>query len=246
VGHTITERLFPALVPLITGAGSRWLTELSGISARACVEVRSGGGKRLARFENDLLCTHFGLSGPAVMDASRWLTEARAHDRSASLHVGWLLGETFESVDKALLSLGPKPVLPWLRKRLPERLARALCEATRIDPALPGSAMTKEARRALAHALVEMPVDIAQDRGFTHAEATAGGVLLNEVDPRTMRSRTCEGLWIVGELLDVDGRIGGFNFQWAWSTGAIAGTAVAADARAEATSNDAKPRQRTG
>lgn len=226
LGHTLTEHRFPALVPLVVGEGSRWLTDLSGIAVPAAVEVRSGAGKRLVRFENDLLCTHFGLSGPSVMDASRYLTEARHADPGAMVHVSWLPAETFESVERELLALGARKVLPWLRSRLAERLARALCEHLAIDPALPGAQLAKEPRRALAHALTLMPVDIARDRGFTYAEATAGGVNLAEIDPRTMHSRHCPNLWLVGEILDVDGRIGGFNFQWAWSTGAVAGGAV--------------------
>lgn len=231
LGHTVTDRLIPALVPLVTGDRSRWLTELSGISARATVEVRSGTGKRLALFENDLLCTHFGLSGPAVMDASRWLTHARDHDAGATLHIGWLVGESFDSVDSSLLGLGRTRVLTWLRERLPERLARAVCTAHGVDPTLPGAQLGKEARRALAHALVAMPVEIMRDRGFAHAEATAGGVPLHEIVPGTMQSRMHDKLWLVGEILDVDGRIGGFNFQWAWSTGAVAGLAIARELR---------------
>lgn len=229
LGHTLTERIFPAMAPLVVGPHSRWLTELSGISARVRVEVCSGAGQRLVQFEDDILCTHFGLSGPGVMDASRWLSEARAHDKAASLRVAWLTDETFESADKALMENDSIHVLTWLRKRLPDRLASALCRSNDIDPTLRGSMLTRKSRQALARALTEMPVDIAHDRGFTHAEATAGGVLLSEIDPRTMHSRVCQGLWLVGEILDVDGRIGGFNFQWAWSTGAIAGSAVAAD-----------------
>jgi len=72
-----------------------------------------------------------------------------------------------------------------------------------------------------------MPLPITGDRGFAHAEVTAGGVPLTEVDVKTMESRLCPGLHLVGEILDADGRIGGFNFQWAWATGHIAGTAAA-------------------
>ena len=232
LGHTVTDRIIPALVPLVTGDTSRWLTGLSGISARAAVEVRSGTGKRLVMFENDLLCTHFGLSGPAVMDASRWLMHARIDDPAATLHIGWLPGETFESVNAALLALGPSRVVSWLRERLPDRLARAICGVCGIDPVLPGSQLSKESRRELAHALVAMPVEITRDRGFAHAEAAAGGVVLHEIMPGSMQSRVHDSLWLVGELLDVDGRIGGFNFQWAWSSGAVAGQAVAEDVRA--------------
>lgn len=229
LGHTITERLFPSLVPLIVGHDTRWLTELSGISCRGRVEVCSGKGQRLASYENDMLCTHFGLSGPAVMDASRWLTEARGQDPRAMLRVSWLPGETFESVDRSLVGLGAKSVLGWVRESLPERLARAICQAYRVDPATSGAQLTKVARRSLAHALVEMPVEVVGDRGFSHAEATAGGVPLTEIDPKTMLSRVCPGLTLIGEILDVDGRIGGFNFQWAWASGMVAGTSLAAE-----------------
>ncbi|KAA0214556.1 MAG: aminoacetone oxidase family FAD-binding enzyme [Leptolyngbya sp. PLA3] len=229
LGHSMTPRVFPALVPLVVGAKSRWITGLAGISARVGVEVRSGTGKRIVRFEDDALCTHFGLSGPAIMNASRWLTEARHADRSAGLWIAWVPGLNFEQADEELLALGARTPGAWLRRRLPERLARAVCESAGVDPSSPGHRLTREARRVLAHALVEMPVDIAHDRGFVHAEATAGGVALSEVDPGSMQSRVCERLWLVGELLDVDGQIGGFNFQWAWSSGFVAGRALAED-----------------
>ena len=226
LGHTLTRHRFPALVPLVAGDKSQWLTELSGISARVGVEVRAGSGKKLARYENDLLLTHFGLSGPAIMDASRWLTEARFADAGAHLRIAWVMGETFESVERALMSLGTRRVVHWVREKLPERLALALCAQAGVPEQATGATLTKDARRALAHALVEMPVDIARDRGFTHAEATAGGVTLSEIDPGTMQSRVCPGLFLVGEILDVDGRIGGFNFQWAWATGVVGGGAL--------------------
>ncbi|MEM1331548.1 MAG: NAD(P)/FAD-dependent oxidoreductase [Planctomycetota bacterium] len=227
LGHTLTDRVFPSLVPLRTSPGSSWITELSGLSCRAAVEVRASTGKKLARFENDLLCTHFGLSGPAPMDASRWLTAARLADADASLHVAWLPNASFEEADAQLRELGKKQVATWLRERLPERLAHALCTQTGIDPVTPGTGLAKDDRRALAHTLTGMKIDIAGDRGFTHAETTAGGVPLTEIDPKTMKSRACDGLFLAGEILDVDGRIGGFNFQWAWATGHIAGIAAA-------------------
>ncbi|MEM1183649.1 MAG: NAD(P)/FAD-dependent oxidoreductase [Planctomycetota bacterium] len=234
LGHSITDHVFPSLVPLVSGERSEWVRALSGVSARARVEVRAGSGKRLADFENDLLCTHFGLSGPAVMDASRWLTDARHSDPAASLAIAWLPGETFESVEQTLLRLGNQSVLAWLKGHLPERLAREICAESGVDPATPGTQLPKAPRRTLAHALVGMPIDIERDRGYTHAEVTAGGVPLNEIDPKTMQSRVCDGLWLVGEILDVDGRIGGFNFQWAWATGSIAGASVGGSVSSEA------------
>jgi predicted flavoprotein YhiN len=86
--------------------------------------------------------------------------------------------------------------------------------------------LARDARRALTHALVSLPLDVTGSRGYRVAEVTAGGVPLEEIDPATMASRRCPGLYLVGEILDVDGRIGGFNFQWAWASGAVAGRAV--------------------
>ena len=86
--------------------------------------------------------------------------------------------------------------------------------------------LTRVQRRAVVHALTAWPLPVRGSRGYKYAEVTAGGVPLNEVDPATMESRVCPGLFLVGEILDVDGRLGGFNFQWAWSSGWVAGTAV--------------------
>ena len=229
LGHSTTSRIFPSLVPLVVGERSKWITELSGISTIARVEVRSGSGKKLAAFTNSILCTHFGLSGPGVLDASRWYLDARRSDPDAKLIINWL-GETrFEEADAALLAIGKRSIGAWLREQLPERLALRLCVQAGADATTAGSALTRDVRRALAHALVECEVNIAGDRGFTHAEVTAGGVPLSEVEVKTMRSRVCEGLWLAGEILDVDGRIGGFNFQWAWASGHVAGLSIAAD-----------------
>jgi hypothetical protein len=87
--------------------------------------------------------------------------------------------------------------------------------------------MARDDRRRLLRLLTETPLSIRDSRGYTYAEVTAGGVPLEEVDVATMQSRVCPGLYLVGEILDVDGRLGGFNFQWAWSSGWVAGRAIA-------------------
>jgi len=91
--------------------------------------------------------------------------------------------------------------------------------------------LTREARLALADRLVDTPLDVRDSRGYTYAEVTAGGVPLDEIDARTMESRVCDGLYLVGEILDVDGRLGGFNFQWAWSSAWVAGRALGRTSR---------------
>jgi predicted flavoprotein YhiN len=122
--------------------------------------------------------------------------------------------------------LGQAPPQRWLRDRLPERLAQALCTAAGVDPAAPGHQLTRGARRALVQHLAALPLPITGTRGWQAAEVTAGGVPLNELDLATMQSRRCPGLHLCGEICDVDGRIGGYNFQWAWASGYVAGIGV--------------------
>jgi len=87
--------------------------------------------------------------------------------------------------------------------------------------------LARDERRRIVHALVEWRLDITGARGFTYAEATAGGIRLTEIVPATLESRVCRSLFLVGEILDVDGRIGGFNFQWAWSSARVASGGLA-------------------
>lgn len=227
LGHSLTDHIIPSLVPLVVDPRSDWIRELSGISCKATISAVSGTGKRLKSFTNDLLCTHFGMSGPGPMDVSRYLMTARINDKSAHLLVNWLAERTFDEVDQELSKLGKPQILTHLRALIPERLASALCHQCGIDPTAPGHSLKRDERRALSHALTECPVFIQSDRGFTHAEVTAGGVPIEEINRNDFRSRKCPDLWLVGEILDIDGRIGGFNFQWAWSTGHIAGQSIA-------------------
>lgn len=232
LGHTITPRVFPALVPLILESGHPLLS-VSGVSAPARLEVVLGSGKRVATFTDSLLCTHFGLSGPAALDISRWWSAARNDDPETRLIINWLPEESAESMDRLLLA-APTAAAPrltpamFLRGRLPERLADALCAIAGVEPHASLRQLSREVRRDLARALCQLAVPVTGDRGYTHAEVTAGGVPLNEVHLATLESRRCPGLHLCGEILDVDGRIGGFNFQWAWASGFTAGRGAAA------------------
>ena len=221
LGHTITQPVVPALVPLLLPAG-HWIREFSGLTLPTTVTLAAATGRQLMATTGSTLCTHLGLSGPAVLDISRhWLVRRQA-DPDVRLTLNWLPGETAESIDQLLQAAGRGP-LAVLRQRLPERLARQLCEQA---GAAVSSDLPRASRRALVQAVTATPLPVTGDRGFTVAEATAGGVPLNEVNLKTMESRVCPGLYLAGEVLDVDGRIGGFNFQWAWASGFVAGTAA--------------------
>jgi predicted Rossmann fold flavoprotein len=224
LGHSLTSPIVPALVPLLLPAG-HWITALSGLTLPAEVTLKAVGGKKLFTTTGSTLCTHVGLSGPAILDVSRhWLVE-RAADPGITLWLSWLPGETPESLDRQLVEGQRRGALAVLRDRLPDRLARTLCEQAAAPPT---GDVARDARRRLAALVTATPLAITGDRGFTAAEATAGGVPLTEVRLETMESRICPGLYLAGEVLDVDGRIGGFNFQWAWASGFVAGCSAAA------------------
>jgi predicted Rossmann fold flavoprotein len=218
LGHTVTHT-FPALVPLVIES-DHWIRELSGTSAEVELTLRSSTGRVLRRERGSMLMTHFGLSGPVVLDMSRHWIDAKRTD-AVSLSVNFLPGESFESVDRQLLDAAranPRATAAsTLRGRVPERVL------DRLSAPDPLGKLTRDARRKIARDLTELELPVSRDRGFDYAEVTAGGVPLSEVDMSTMESRICDGLHLCGEILDVDGRIGGYNFQWAWASGRLAG-----------------------
>jgi predicted flavoprotein YhiN len=110
---------------------------------------------------------------------------------------------------------------------LPAASASALLERLSLPASDTLAGLSREDRRRLIQAMLRLALPVVDSRGYNYAEATAGGVELTEIDPKTMESRKREGLYLVGEMLDVDGRIGGFNFQWAWSSARVAARALA-------------------
>ncbi len=222
LGHTISKPLVPALVPL-TLADSHWIRGLSGVTVPAAVTLSKASGKKICTYSGSTLCTHLGLSGPSILDISRhWLVERDA-DSNVRLNINWL-PEYSENFLDDLLQDQRVGAFGVLRRWLPDRLARQLC----IESGAPCAGdLTRSIRKKLVQSVIATPLPVQGDRGFAVAEATAGGVPLEEVQLETMESSKCPGLYLAGEVLDVDGRIGGFNFQWAWSSGFVAGSDVA-------------------
>src|SRR5438270_8992288 len=217
LGHTVTPT-FPALVPLVVEKG-HWITELSGISVDTDLAVKSPTGKIVQRHRGSMLFAHFGVSGPVVLDISgHWIA-----NQPATLSANFLPGETFESVDALLIATAkhnPHATIGSVL-RLPDRLLARLAPETTLGR------LSKDDRRRIVRDLVDFPLPVIRDRGFEYAEVTAGGVPLSEIDVATMASRICPNVYLCGEILDVDGRIGGFNFQWAWASGRLAGIRAA-------------------
>jgi predicted Rossmann fold flavoprotein len=228
LGHTLVPTT-PALVPLVMGEEEPLHRRLAGVSQPVELTLRAEG-RVATRISGPLLWTHFGISGPAALNASRHWLRAEIEGRRPSITSNFQPGETFETVDAAWQRLATeRPRLSLqhaLKAMVPARFATTLLEAIGIAPDLTLAHLSRDARRAVVHALVAWPLPVIGSRGYTFAEATAGGVPLSEIDPATMASRRSAGLYLVGEILDVDGRLGGFNFQWAWSTAYVAGCAL--------------------
>jgi predicted Rossmann fold flavoprotein len=225
-GHTIIAPR-PALVPLRVAAD--WVAGLKGLTVpdvRAAIRGPTGPA-RLERREA-MLFAHFGLTGPAILDVSRAVAR---HDgpELLDLVLDFAPDDRPEAIDVALQEAcrtGGRPVAGILAARVPRRLADALLGAAGVALDRIGPDLSRDERRRLVATLKGLRLPVTGTLGFAKAEVTSGGVALEEVDPRTLESRLQPGLHFIGEVLALDGLIGGFNFQSAWSTGWLAGDVV--------------------
>jgi predicted Rossmann fold flavoprotein len=230
LGHTIVATT-PALAPLLLADTEPLHRNLSGVAHEAELAVWSDGRVQ-TKLRGSMLWTHFGLSGPVALNASRHWLRAVAEGRRPSMSLNMCDGDPLEAVDARIVDLSrARPtasIQMVLSTFLPQSLAAAVLRQLTIDPLITLAHLPRAARRTLSGALVEWPLPVTGSRGYNYAEATAGGVSLAEIDPATMESRVCRGLFLVGEMLDVDGRLGGFNFQWAWSSAYVAARGLTA------------------
>lgn len=203
----------PALVPLVLGGEEARWTELAGVAAE--VEVKAAGTGGRAKFREKLLVTHRGLSGPAILQASSYWRPGEELVVDFAPGANLLGSMVTPGARKTEASLKQA-----LRDALPQSMAGFLAEVGR-----PGgwSNAALEACERKLHGWVFHPV---MTEGFEKAEVTAGGIDTNELNAQTMEARKRPGLFFVGEVVDVTGWLGGFNFQWAWASGLAAGQAV--------------------
>jgi predicted Rossmann fold flavoprotein len=230
-GHTIVATT-PALAPMLIDRDHPDAVHaaLSGVSQPVRLDLKGQG-----RIAGALLWTHFGVSGPAALDVSRHWLRARLEGLDPVVTANLLPARTFDSLEEewiALTRTKPKrTVAGVLADAMPASVASALLDRLGLPAEQTLSDLSRDIRRRLLHRVLAWPLPFTDSRGYSYAEVTAGGVTLTEIDPATMASRVCPGLYLVGEILDVDGRLGGFNFQWAWASARVAGSALAAHAR---------------
>lgn len=228
MGHDIVPPR-PALVPITTDA--TWVKSLTGLTIPDVqVGVCEGAiPKPLASARGSFLFTHFGLSGPVILDVSRAVT-AHSKPRELALMCDFLpatkQSDLEEQLHQEATAEGRKQIVGLLSKHIPRRLAEELLGLCGLNPELRSAELPKRERSRLVAAIKQSLIPVSGTRGFEKAEVTAGGVSLREVDSRTMQSKLVPGLYFAGEILDLDGPIGGYNFQAAFSTGVLAGKNV--------------------
>ncbi|MBC7855746.1 MAG: NAD(P)/FAD-dependent oxidoreductase [Pirellulaceae bacterium] len=224
-GHTIIPPR-PALVPITTEAP--WVKSLTGLTIPdVFVSISQvSNPSSLASARGSFLFTHFGLSGPVILDVSRAVT-AHPNPRELALVCDFLPETKSQALEEQLqqeaAAEGKKRVEGLLAKHIPRRLAEAILVQCGLNPELRAAELPKKERARLVAAIKQSVIPVSGTRGFAKAEVTAGGVSLSEVDSRTMESKLVPGLYFAGEVLDLDGPIGGYNFQAAFSTGVLAG-----------------------
>jgi predicted Rossmann fold flavoprotein len=225
-GHTIIPPR-PALVPITTS--TPWVAELRGLTLPDIAVRVLDGETVLDRRRGSLLFAHFGLSGPVVLDLSRAVS-GHARPESLRLEIDLLPALREEDLGEFLRRESAASGKRQLAGVLSAHLPRRLCDTVLILASLPvdrgAAALSKVERAKLVQQIKALTIPITGTLGFKKAEVTAGGLALDEVDSRTMRSKREPELFLAGEVLDLDGPIGGYNFQAAWSTGWLAGGCV--------------------
>ena len=225
LGHTLVPPS-PVLVGLETKED--WPKSLQGLSLRNVTLTLSSGKKTLYTELGEMLFTHFGVSGPLVLEASCHLPEPAA---GAALRIDLKPGLTPEQLDARLrrefLAAGRKQLRSVLPALLPASLAERFPGLCGVPSALPCSQVTAAQRESLLSGFKALPLTVRAPRPLDEAIVTRGGVSVKEIEPGTLRSRRCPNLFFAGEMIDVDAHTGGFNLQIAWSTGALAGQSAA-------------------
>jgi predicted Rossmann fold flavoprotein len=227
VGHSIVPPR-PGLVPL--AVAEPFVARLRGLSLRNVQVTLLLDGRRLAAQSGEMLFTPYGVSGPIVLTLSKQAAEAAARGRT-ELSIDLKPALTDEELDARLRrdfdELGRRSYRRLLAGLLPRLLIDLFVELTGIPPGKPGHQITAVERGRLRSLLRDFRLTVVGPRPIAEAIITAGGVAVDELDPRTMESKRIRGLYCCGEVVDIDADTGGYNLQAAFSTGYVAGEAAA-------------------
>ena len=228
VGHTVTP-LLPSLVPMVSD--SKICPSLQGLSLRnvALTIAEKQSGRRIYEDFGEMMFTHFGLTGPMILSASAHIPDIASGRYEAQINLKPALDE--KTLDTRIISdfgkYANKDFANALGDLLPQKLIPVIISLSGIDPHKKVNSITKEERRALCDRIRCLRISLCGFRSITEAIITKGGVSTAEINPKTMRSKLCRGLYFAGEVIDVDAYTGGYNLQIAFSTGTLAGESAA-------------------
>ncbi len=224
LGHTVTE-ILPALVPLETE--EEFVQDLQGLSLKNVRVTLKANEKFVAEIFGEMLFTHFGISGPIILTLSRQVAKLLAEKNFVEVLINLKPALTPEQLDARILrdfeKFKGKIIKNALIELLPQKLIPVILDLAYIDENKKVDEITKVERQKLLEKLRGLPLTISATRPLAEAIVTAGGVSIKEINPKTMESKIVKNLFIVGEVLDIDGNTGGFNLQAAWAMGNAAG-----------------------
>lgn len=226
MGHQVTE-IIPALVPLVIK--EYFVKELQGLSLRNVSAVIYDGKKKLYEEFGEMLFTHYGVSGPLMLSASSFIG-TKLKEKELKLVIDLKPALTFEQLDQRVLrdfeENMNKQFKNAITKLFPSKLIPVMLDLCTIDPEKKVNLISKEERQEFVKLIKNFTMTITKLRDFNEAIITKGGVKVKEINPSTMESRLVEGIYFVGEVLDLDALTGGFNLQIAWSTAYAAGNSI--------------------
>lgn len=229
LGHTIIP-LRPSLIPL--EVEENWVKGLQGLSLKnVLVTIKTMKGNEIVKAFGEMLFTHYGVSGPIILTMSRyavdyWQENAEPLTLTIDLKPALSPEQLDNRLQREIEKFSNKYLKNSLNELLPNKLIPIIINKSQIQPDKMMNQITKEERQYLVNSLKTLNFKILRARPITEAIVTAGGVNVREVNPQTMESKLIEGLYFVGEVLDLDGVTGGYNLQAAFSTGYVAGEAA--------------------
>ena len=224
VGHKITE-LYPAMLPVYTK--ETWVASCTADTiAKAIVKIDLKKAKKL-KAVGDLIFTSKGLRGPVILDFSREITPLLESYGEVPLLINMVKGKNEDDIFNHFKTEAKKnpdaTIVEQVSSLLPNSVAKELCTISEAKLEKRFKDQEGIVREKLVKIIVNTPLTVIDSVGFKKAMITRGGVSLKEIDPKTMKSKLCEGLYFCGEVMDLDGPCGGFNLQWSFSSGNLAG-----------------------
>ncbi|MFC2073747.1 NAD(P)/FAD-dependent oxidoreductase [Campylobacterota bacterium] len=223
LGHTIIPT-YPSLVQLHINSSLH--ERMSGIKIDAEVALFLNNKKEQS-IKGDILFTKYGISGFAILDISQMASEALSNHQVVDISLDLLPNYDRQTLSSQLLqmtqSLPSHPIETILSGLLPIKLSKVLLEDVKISPQTLGKDIHTKMAKQIVSKIKDWRFDISDTHGFKHAEVSGGGINTDEVNEKTMESKKCKGLYFAGEVLDIVGRRGGFNFHFAWASAYLAG-----------------------